>query len=342
MPNTKLSVALIFGGKSEERNVSLRSGATVARYLDTKKYDVFPVEINKEGRWLVNSPTIKKIGSEIKAQKSQSGRQLLPIDEKGRQKIDVALLVLHGPGGEDGTIQGMLELLGIPYTCSGVLASSLAMDKARTKRLVASAGVPVLPDLVITRQDNKSKINTILYKIHRKVVIKPNRLGSSIGITIADNKKGILTGLQKAFRYGNEVLMETFAAGREITVPVLGNTKLIALPVIEILPWKKSIFYDYSAKYKQGGSQHIIPAKLTKQQEAKVKTLAIKAHQILGCRGVTRSDFILNKSGEFIFLEINTIPGMTPTSLVPQSAAAAGISFSNLLDRLIGLAFQNY
>ncbi|MEK9181288.1 MAG: D-alanine--D-alanine ligase, partial [Patescibacteria group bacterium] len=334
MSRKKLKVAIIFGGKSEEREVSLRSGATVARYLDTKKYDVFPIEISSSGRWLVSSPTIKSIGKEIRTKKSTSTRALVPVGDKGEQKIDVALLVLHGPGGEDGTIQGMLELLGIPYTCSGVLASSVAMDKARTKRMVAAAGVPVLPDVLISKKDYQKNNAKILKRIHGTVVIKPNQMGSSIGVTISSDKKILKRGIEEAFKHDAELLIEPFVAGREISVPVLGNRRSRALPVIEILLWKKSKFYDYAAKYQTGGSEHVIPAPLTPAQTKQVQDLALRAHQILGCRGVTRSDFILDKNGNFHFLEINTIPGMTPTSLVPQSAEAAGISFPRLLDIL--------
>lgn len=339
MPKKKLKVALIFGGTSPERGVSLRTGKTIAKYLNTKKYDVIPVEIAMNGEWLTSSPTIRQIARSIRTKKLTT-RELVPVEKNARGKIDVALLALHGPGGEDGTIQGMLELLGIPYTCSGVLASSVGMDKARTKRLVVSAGVPVPPDVLIYKENYLRSKRKILNRVRGKVVIKPNKMGSSLGVAITSGKPQIKKALQEAFKYDDEILIEPYIAGREITVPVLGNRNPEALPTIEIVPWKKSTFYDYKAKYEDGGSEHLIPAPLTKSQEKHVQDLAIRAHKILDCRGVTRSDFILDKNGQFYFLEINTIPGMTPVSLVPQSAQAAGIGFTKLLDRLIELAWD--
>lgn len=336
----KLRVALFFGGKSDERDVSLNTGKTIAEYFDSNKYEVIPVEISKTGKWLLQSATIKQIGKRVKTKKVKA-RDLAPIEKTAKGQIDVALLALHGPGGEDGTIQGMLELLGIAYTGSGVLASALAMDKARTKRLVASSGIPVLPHVVVSRRDFKTNIKKILQRIKGMVVVKPNHLGSSIGVTITNKKKEIEKGIKTALRYSPDAIIEPFIDGREITVPVLGNSKPEALPIVEVLPWKKSKFYDYKSKYEEGGSQHIIPAPLTASQERAVQEMSVEIHRLLGCRGVTRADFILDKKGKFHFLEINTIPGMTSTSLVPQSAEVAGISFSQLLDKLVKFAKED-
>lgn len=336
----KLNVGLFFGGTSKERDVSLRTGETVARYLDPKKYNVFPIEISMEGKWLLESPTIKKIRAILPTAKVGSARSLAPLEKNYEGRLDVAFLALHGPGGEDGTIQGMLELLKIPYTCSGVLASSVAMDKVRTKMLVAQSGVPVLPHLLIKKYEYREKPNYFLKKIKGKVAIKPNKMGSSIGINVVKEKKRVKDALESAFVYDDEVVVESFAEGREITVPVIGNRNFKALPTIEIIPWRKSAFYDYSAKYERGGSEHIIPAPLTGRQGKQVQNYAVAAHAALGCRGVTRSDFILTGDGKFVFLEINTIPGMTPTSLAPQSAAAAGIDFPEFIDILIKLAME--
>ena len=336
----KLRIALIFGGTSPERVVSLRSGLTVAGYLNSQKYEIVPIEISKEGSWLTSSATISKIRKKIKTKKIKSINEVISLRAQKQKRIDAALLILHGPGGEDGTVQGMLELLGIPYTCSGVLASALAMDKARTKRILATMGVPVLPDLLIPRSEYKKNPRQYLKQIQGRVVVKPNRLGSSLGVTIAFGPQSVKKAVELALRHDDEVLVEPYAAGRELTVPVLGNQEPRALPAIEILPWKKSAFYDYAAKYEKGGSKHLIPAPLSRKQEQEIQILALKVHRTLGCKGVTRSDFILDKTGRFYFLEINTIPGMTPTSLVPQSAEAAGITFEQLLDHLITLALK--
>lgn len=339
MKKKKLRVALFFGGKSGEREVSLRSAQSIAEHLNSGKYEVVPVEVTKAGKFLLESETIRQIGKRVETKKIKS-RELIPFEKNSTGKIDVALLALHGPGGEDGTIQGMLELLGIPYTDSGVLASALAMDKARTKRLVSSAGVPVLPHIAFSKAEYKKNKTALLSKLKGKVVVKPNDIGSSLGVGIAQGGREIERAIKSAFVYSGEIMIEPFLDGREITVPVLGNETAAALPAIEIIPWKKSKFYDYKAKYMRGGSEHVIPAKLTAAREREVKDLSVTVHQLVGCRGVTRVDFILDKKGRFYFLEINTIPGMTATSLVPQSAAAAGISYSKLLDILIRLAFE--
>lgn len=338
MKRKKLKVALIFGGTSQEREVSLRTGRTMATNLDPKKYDVVPIEISMEGKWLTSSETIRQIGREVKTQKV-TGQGLVPIEKSSQGKIDVALLALHGPGGEDGTIQGMLELLKIPYTCSGVLASALAMDKVRTKAFVSAIGINVPPAHLVDKKSYLKNPQTFLKKIRGKVVVKPNRMGSSLGTFIVSGKSNVDKAIKKAFRHDDEVLVEKFIQGTELTVPILGNTKPQALPVIEIVP-VISDFFDYKAKYAVGGTDEIVPARVPEQIRKKIQALALKVHLALGCRGLTRSDFILNAKGELYFLEINTIPGLTPTSLVPKSAAAAGISYSKLLDILIKLALQ--
>jgi D-alanine-D-alanine ligase len=336
----KLRVALIFGGTSQEREVSLSSGKNVATFLNPKKYDVVPVEISREGKWLITSPTIKQIQSTVATKKVSSNRAIVPIDKNSASKIDVAFLALHGPGGEDGTIQGMLESLGVRYTGSGVLASALAMDKARTKRLVASEGILVAPHIIIAKKDYEKDPKKYLSKLHGKLVIKPNRIGSSIGITITDKKELIKLGIEQAFQHDDEVMVEGFVAGRELTVSVLGNTKLQALPVIEIVPKGGSEFFDFRAKYDPDFSDEIVPAPISLSLAKKLQALAVLIHELLGCRGVTRSDFIVTSKGEIYFLEINTIPGMTSNSLVPKSAKVAGMSYSQFLDKTIQLALD--
>jgi D-alanine-D-alanine ligase len=336
----KLRVALIFGGTSEERGVSLTSGRTVAQNLDPKKYEVIPIEISQTGQWLTSSETIRQIGKEIRTKKIFTSLEVVPITAGHASKIDMAFLALHGPGGEDGTIQGMLELFKIPYTFSGVLASAVAMDKAKTKRLLAGFGLSVLPHLLIEKEDYKLNRNKILKTIHGKVVIKPNQMGSSLGVTITSEKKEIKQGLDMAFKHDHEVMVESFISGRELTVPVLGNKNPRTLPVIEIVPKRGSQFFDFRAKYDPNFSDEIVPAPITSRQAKEIERLAIIAHKALACRGVTRSDFIMDKQGKMTFLEINTIPGMTPNSLVPKSAAAAGIPFPKLLDKLIDLALD--
>lgn len=316
------------------------SGRNVARYLNPKKYDVVPVEVSMNGRWLVESQTIKLIESETKAKPASASKEIVPISKNDQGKIDVAFLALHGPGGEDGTVQGMLELLKIPYTCSGVLASALAMDKAKTKRLVASEGILVAPHIVIKKADYKQNPKKYLSKIHGKVVIKPIRIGSSFGVTITDKKQKVKKGIEMAFKHDDEIMIEPYIVGKEYTVPVLGNKNPQALPVVAIVPKNGSVFFDFKAKYYDKYRDEIVPAPIPDSLAKKLQQIALKAHKLLDCRGVTRSDFIVTEKGQIYFLEINTIPGLTSASLVPQSAAYAGIEYSKFLDTLIKLALE--
>src|SRR3989344_4581184 len=317
MTKKKLKVALIFGGTSQEREVSLESGKTVAHYLNKSKYDLIPVEISSDGKWLISSGTIKQIEADTKTQKVPSNRAVVPIDPGSVSKVDVAFLALHGPGGEDGTIQGILESLGIKYTGSGVLASALAMDKAKTKRMVASEGILVAPHIILTKSEYKKNPKKYISKLHGKIVIKPNQIGSSIGVTISADKNEIKKGIKSAFKHDSSVIIEPFIKGREFTVPILGNNNPEALPVNEI-----------------------VPAPIDKALASQLQQIALDVHILLGCRGVTRSDFIVTEKGQIYFLEINTIPGMTENSLVPKAARVVGMSYTQLLDKLIDLALD--
>ncbi len=303
----KQKIAVIFGGRSAEREVSLRTGEQIIKNLERKKYRVLPIEISKQGNAWVS--------------------KLL------NAKPDVAVLALHGQFGEDGTIQGMLEMLDIPYTCSGVFTSALAMDKYRMKEFLKSSGIH-MPKGMLLRDHNIAQIRrTIGYPC----IVKPNRLGSSVGVTVnirsdADLRRAI----KIARRYDHEILVEEYIHGREITAGVLGNTHARALPLIEIVP-RIGNFYNYESKYAPGGSDHVIPAPISKTMKRTIQNLAVHIHELVGGRGVTRSDFIVRGTTPY-FLELNTIPGMTKTSLVPDAASHAGIPFAKLLDRLIELA----
>jgi D-alanine-D-alanine ligase len=315
MARKKLKIALIFGGTSQEREVSLVSGKNILKNLDQKKYQITPIEVTLNNSWIKKN--LNKLLS-----------------------ADVAFLALHGPGGEDGTIQGVLESLRIKYTGSGVLASALAMDKAKTKRMVASIGVLVAPHIVISKSDYSHDPSKYLKKIKGTIVIKPNRIGSSLGVTITSKKEEIKRGLISAFEHDEEIIIEPYIQGRELTVPVLGNSTLEALPVIEIIPKRGSTFFDFRAIYNSNFSDEIVPAPIPKILAEKLQMIAMEVHELLGCRGVTRSDFIVTGKGQIYFLEINTIPGMTENSLVPKSAKAVGISYPKLLDKIIQLAIN--
>jgi D-alanine-D-alanine ligase len=304
----KLRVALLSGGFSAEREISIKTGEMIKQNLDKEKYQVFLFDPAKD---------LTRLIGKIRA-----------------KKIDVVFPALHGPGGEDGTIQGMLEIFRVPYVFSGVLSSALAMDKEMTKKILKREKIPTPNHFIFTKRNHIS-----LKKVKFPCVVKPIGQGSSVGVTIVEGPARLKPALKKALEFGDRAMIEEFVEGREITAAVLGNQRPRALPLIEIKP-RASSFFDYKAKYEIGGSQEICPAPINSLLTKKIQDLAVKAHLVLGCRGVTRTDLILHGSQPFV-LEINTIPGMTKTSLVPQSALKAGLLFPQLLDRLIELAQEN-
>ncbi|HEY2934500.1 MAG TPA: D-alanine--D-alanine ligase [Acidobacteriota bacterium] len=342
MTDRKLRVALFMGGQSEEREVSLNTGKMIARHLDKMKYEVLPLEIARDGRWLLDSAALREIEEAGQGSIDRALiRSISPASTVLDRRVDVVFLALHGPHGEDGTIQGMLELLGIPYTCSGVLASALAMDKFRMKAFARGLGVRVPADMLVTKaryQTDREEVLRQISELGNRAVIKPNQLGSSVATFIIDDAGQFEGALMSVFELGQDALAEQFVKGTEITAPVLGNANPEALPLIEIIP-NRGAFYDYESKYAEGGSDHIIPAGIPEDLARQIQQQAVEIHLKLGCRGISRSDFILNGPDAY-FLEINTIPGMTATSLAPQSAQVAGYSFSEFLDRLIELALE--
>ncbi len=304
----KLKIALLYGGFSAEREISIKTGKKIAENLDKKKYQVFLFDPKTELKKFINA-----------------------VQEK---KIDLVFPALHGLLGEDGTIQGLLEIFNVPYVFSGVLASSLAMDKERTKKILLTEKILMPRAIVIEKNYRKDVLN----KIKLPVVIKPICQGSSFGVFIVRDKKNLAKSIKEAFKFGPELMAEEFIEGQEITAAVLGNKKPQALPLIEIRP-KTAEFFDFQSKYEPGASDEICPAPLSRALTKKIQATAIRIHKILGCRGVTRSDFIIRNNRPY-FLEINTIPGMTETSLVPLATTKAGLSFSELLDKLIELALE--
>ncbi len=306
----KLRVALLLGGLSNERGVSLKSGAEVQKALDPSRYETVIYDLQDS----------------------------LPRLVADAAKIDVALIILHGKFGEDGTVQGLLELLRIPYQGSGVLGSAVAMNKRLTKALYRQEGLPVARDRVL-RRGERLAVDRLVGELGWPIVVKPNTEGSSIGVRMANNSDELSEAVEQALVLDEEVLLEEYIKGREITGGVLGNRNLQALPIVEIIPSDCYIFFDYEAKYKEKASQEICPAELPESITAKAQEYAVRAHKVLELRGYSRTDMIVR--GEEIFLlETNTIPGMTGTSLFPLAARAAGMDFSALLDRLIDLALE--
>lgn len=347
----KLRVAVLMGGTSSEREISLNTGHQIVSALDPARYDVVAIDTRdllalegKRKKEKGESLHIESGQGEISEKIAAEDSSLIPHPSSllehpipNTQRPDLVFIALHGRGGEDGAVQGMLEVLGIPYTGSGILASALAMDKAMTKRLFRSGGIPVAREILLSQLPTEG--NALTAQIQTQlggfpVFVKPNREGSTVGGTLVQSPEQLEAAVKRAFQYDTTILIEQYLRGMEITVGILGNAgeELAALPVVEIVP--TSEYYDFESKYAAGGSEHIIPARLNDAQTQQVQELARQCHTLLGCRGMSRTDFIVTSDGPFA-LETNTIPGMTPTSLLPQAAAVAGIPFAELLDRII-------
>jgi D-alanine-D-alanine ligase len=307
----KLTIALLSGGISSEREVSLNSGNQVFEALDKGKYDIRRYDPKTDLAKLVADAA----------------------------RIDAALIILHGPYGEDGTVQGLLDLLGIPYQGSGVLGSAVAMNKRVAKQLYQQAHLPVPSYLTLTSGDAVDP-DDIQARLGMPLVTKPLEGGSSVGMSIVRSPAALSEAVQAALAYDDAVLIESYIAGVEITGGVLGNDHPEALPLIEIRPGDSHEFFDYKAKYTAGATREICPAPIDAALTRQAQSYAVAAHQALGCSGYSRTDMILTGDGELFVLETNTIPGMTATSLFPQAAAAAGLSFTLLLDRLIELGME--
>ena len=308
----KMTIALLSGGISSERDVSIASGDQVYEALDRSKYHVIRYDPKSD----------------------------LPRLIEDAPKIDAALIILHGPFGEDGTVQGLLDLLGIPYQGAGVLGSAIGMNKVASKQLYERIGLLTPPYITLKRKDVLSS-DDCADRLGLPLVVKPVASGSSVGISIVRSIDGLKDAIDKAFDEDDEVLVEAFIEGIELTGGVIGNEKLQALPVIEIIPDASHEFFDYVAKYTAGVTEEICPARISDAMTEKAQVCAKKAHRAIFCKGYSRTDMILSDE-EIYVLETNTIPGMTPTSLLPQAAAAAGISFSGLLDRLIELSIEQH
>ncbi len=308
----KKTIALLAGGISSEREVSLNSGEQVYAALDKEKY-------------------------EIRRYDPQSDLAALVADAG---QIDAALIILHGPYGEDGTVQGLLELLDIPYQGAGVLGSAMSMNKLVSKQRYEQAGLP-MPAYAALQRAQAVDAAALAERLDLPLVVKPAAAGSSVGMSIARNVQEVTPALEKAFGHDALVIVEAFIDGIEITAGVLGNDSLEALPLIEIIPDDTHDFFDYEAKYTAGVTREICPARIDEALTRKAQEYAMTAHNALRCRGYSRTDMIVR--GEDIFvLETNTIPGMTATSLFPQAAQVAGYSFGQLLDRLIELGIQTH
>lgn len=345
-----LRVGVLFGGRSGEHEVSLASAASVIRGLDPDKYEAVPIGISKDGHWLIGQgaakmlPEVIKGGRRVMLTADPTEAALMPLDRgAGAQRLDVIFPVLHGTFGEDGTIQGMLDLAGLPYVGAGVLGSAIGMDKDVAKRLCQAAGIPVVPWVAVNRwhweKDPPAVKSDIEEKFSYPVFVKPATLGSSVGMTKVHDAEELGPALDLACEFGMKILVEKAMTAREIEVSVLGNHDPKASVPGEIIPHRE--FYDYTAKYLEDGTRLLIPAELKPAQIQKIQSLAVEAFRVLELAGMARVDFFLEKKGNKLFLnEVNTIPGFTSISMYPKLWEASGISFRELIDKLIELAFE--
>ena len=314
----RLRVVVLTGGTSAEREVCLMSGAKVLAALDPARYRAVSGDLAD----VVHSGDVSAI--------------LSAFGEGARP--DVVFIALHGGAGENGTVQGLLELLGVPYTCSGVLASALALNKIIAKKLFERAGIPTPEWLSVSSSERGGAADRIASAFDLPCVVKPAHEGSSLGVTLVRQRADIEPALDLALQYGPEVLVEQYVEGTEITGAVLGNHAPRVLPLIEIVPSNE--FYDYEAKYTPGATAEIIPARISEAQAERAREITLAAHRLIGCRGMSRVDMIAAPREVFV-LELQTIPGLTETSLVPRAAEAAGLSFPELVDTLIRLALED-
>jgi len=351
----KLSVCVLFGGISPEHDVSLRSAQAVLEHMDPEKYNIFPVGITKEGSWIRYGGTDYSLLPDESWQQFPGNRRatISPVRGQGllsfegdcvvRERIDVAFPVLHGENGEDGSIQGLLQLAGIPCVGPLVAASATAMDKTLTKLVAEHAGVRQAAWLTVTRAELSREEETVLRAVEAKfsypVFVKPAGTGSSVGVSKASDHEQLSAALHKAAKYDRKVLVEEFIRGREVEVAVLGNETPAASACGEIDSGAE--FYDYDAKYVTSTSRLFIPARISEETSEKVREAAVRVYEAIGCRGMSRVDFFVTYDGEeIVFNEINTLPGFTSISMYPKLLEDSGIGFGALVDQLIALALE--
>jgi D-alanine-D-alanine ligase len=329
----KLRVTVLSGGTSAEREVCLMSGRRVLEALDSSRYEATFVDLAD----ITDGRASDLAAALLSSSPAPATKPADALQGAANGRPDVVFIALHGGAGENGTVQGMLELLDVPYVGSGVLASALAMNKVMAKKIFEREGIPT-PRWVAARVSHGAAAGArAAAAVGLPCVVKPATEGSTIGVTMVREAKELPQALETAWRYGPEALVEEFIAGTEITGPVLGNEDARVLPLVEIVP--EGGFYDYRAKYTPGATEEIVPARIPESTAERARELTLRAHRALGCRGISRVDMIAIPD-EVCVLEVNTIPGLTETSLVPRAAEAEGTSFAQLIDRLIELALE--
>jgi D-alanine-D-alanine ligase len=362
VPARKIRLALIFGGQSAEHDVSLISARSVLRAIDPARYEVLPIAISPGGEWLAGASAMQLLGAPA-ASASESGEHL-QIEERPASvasavralsptgprhdggTIDVVFPVLHGPRGEDGTVQGLLELADVPYVGAGVAASAVGMDKILMKRLFIEAGLPLVPFVAVTRVAWRSGPEAVADEVEARIgypcFVKPANMGSSVGISKVESSAGLAAAIDEAARYDRRLLVEKAAPhAREIECGVLGNDEPEVSAVGEILVAEGAPFYDYAAKYEPGASELVVPAEIPVEIAERVRDLARRAFLAIDGAGMARVDFFL--CGDEVFLnEINTIPGFTPMSMFPRLWEASGVPYARQIDRLVELALERH
>lgn len=350
MKKKKIRIAIIFGGKSAEHEVSIQSAKNVYNALDKDKYDPVLIGIDKQGDWH-RLPEVDLLSASVRDSLTDKGERVAIIATEGAagltsdstqnesETIDVVFPVLHGTYGEDGSMQGLLKLANVPFVGSGVLGSAIAMDKDVTKRLLQAAGLPVCKFLVFNKAEDIS-FEKVKKTLGIPCFVKPANLGSSVGIAKVKNKEELAAAVTDAFRYDTKILIEEFIQCREIECSVLGNDKPVASVPGEVIP--KREFYDYEAKYTDNGMELQVPPQLSAKKIKEIQQLAIKAFKALCLEGMARVDFFLTKEEKVYISEANTIPGFTNMSVYPTLWGASGISYKDLIDKLIQLAIEKY
>ncbi|MEH7109376.1 D-alanine--D-alanine ligase [Bacillus sp. JJ1764] len=348
----KTKLGLLYGGKSAEHRVSLQTALAVIKALDHDKFDIHPIYINEEGRWIkgpqltgpVEAVKELEFADEASLAPTALAPALFQTESQQDGALDVIFPLLHGPNGEDGTVQGLLELLNLPYVGNGVLASAAGMDKVIMKNIFAQAGLAqvnyvsfIKSEWEKTQEETYSKVEA---ELGYPCFVKPANLGSSVGISKCRNREELATAFAEAFQFDRKVIVEEGVEAREIEVGVLGNDEPECSVAGEIVP--KKDFYDYKAKYEDGNTALIIPADITEEEYQQIKEMAIKAFKALDCSGLVRADFFLTKDGKALINEVNTMPGFTPFSMFPLLWKHTGVEYPQLIKRLVQLAKERH
>lgn len=349
----KMKLGLVYGGKSAEHNVSLQTALAVINALDMSKFEIHPIYITEVGEWVRGAALVEPV-REVRTLKFEEvgkvispvsmNTELFPATVGEQEKMDVIFPLLHGPNGEDGTVQGLLELLNIPYVGNGVLASSAGMDKVIMKNLFAQAGLDQAKYLSYIKNDFESSPEAAYEKVEDTLgypcFVKPANLGSSVGINKCSDRHSLERACQEAFTFDRKIIIEEGIVGREIEIAVMGNDNPICSVVGEIAPKKE--FYDYKAKYEDGDTDLIIPAHISEQEYKTIEELAIKSFKAIDGSGLVRADFFLTEDGKFLINEVNTMPGFTPFSMFPMLWKHSGIEYSQLIEKLVALGLDRF